>query len=86
MSKRARSYLNRYPPPKRWTPALAMRRTACRIEDAKAALFDIIAIWNSVDQGPCNDAEDRICDLDNWLQELRKDMDERIAAGEEIGL
>lgn len=83
--KRRTRRLSRYQPMSRWTPALALRRTACRIEDAKAALLDIIGIWGDVDQGAVNEADQFIVDLDRWLEGQRATVKERLDAGEDVG-
>lgn len=80
-----RTRLFRYAPMSRWSPQIALRRTACRIEDAKAAVADIAATWGDVDQGFVSDAEERFADLDRWLAEMRASVRERQEAGEEIG-
>lgn len=80
-----RSGLFRYAPMTRWSVKLALRRTECRIEDAKAALADLTAVWGDVDQGFVNEADERIQDLDRWLAEIRESIAERQAYGEAIG-
>lgn len=85
MPRPARPYTMRYAPLRKWSVPVAGRRTAARIEDAKAALFDILAVWNEVDQGVVADMEDRISELDAWLEQHRRDLGERINSGEEIG-
>lgn len=84
MTNRSRR-LFRYQPMSRWTPAIALRRTACRIEDAKAALADIAGIWGDVDQGACDEADRFIQDLDRWLADQRTIIAERLEAGEHVG-
>jgi hypothetical protein len=75
----------RYAPMSRWTVKLALRRTRCRIEDAKAALADICGIWGDFDQGFVNGADERIVELDDWMAEIAESVRERLDAGEEVG-
>ena len=81
--RRARMF--RYASMSRWTAKLALRRTKCRIEDAKAALADISLIWGDVDQGIVNGADERILELNEWMAEIEESIRERLDAGEEVG-
>lgn len=85
LAPQRRRRLFRYEPMSRWTPALALRRMECRIEDAKAALADIAGIWGDVDQGAVDEA-DRLCEeLDRFLRDQREMVRERLEAGEHVG-
>lgn len=80
-----RTKLFRYPTMSRWSVKLALRRTKCRVEDAKEALADIASIWADVDQGTVNEADDRIRELEQWMADIEAVITERQMAGDEIG-
>lgn len=80
-----RTRIFRYAPMSRWTVKRAIRRTKCRIEDAKEALADICSIWGDVDQAFVNGADERIIELNDWMAEIEETVRERLDAGEEIG-
>lgn len=65
--------------------ALVIRRMERRIEDAKAAIHDIGALWCDIDQGIVDDAEQRLADMDKWLAEMKASIQERVEAGEHVG-
>lgn len=81
-----RTRLFRYEPMSRWSVKLALRRTRCRVEDAKEALADITSIWADADQGTVNEADERIRSLDEWMADIEAIIAEKQAHGEEIGL
>lgn len=85
LSKQRRRRLFRYDPMSRWTPAIALRRMACRIEDAKAALADVASIWGDVDQGAVEEADRLGAELDEFLRGQREMIRERLEAGEHVG-
>lgn len=84
MSRR-RHYTQRYVPISRWTLPRVLSRMDARIDDAKAALHDIVALWVDIDQGIVMDAEQLITDLDEWLAEMKQAIKERQDAGEHVG-
>ena len=81
----SRPFYFRHKPLSRWTVARAVRRLKARVEDAKAALADIGATWNDIDQTIVDEAEDRISDLENWLDATLRSIRERVEAGEHVG-
>lgn len=81
----AQSFLFKYKPIARWTLPLAMRRMARRIDDAKAAIHDIGALWTDIDQGFADDAEQLLLKLDEWHAEMKASVIERVEAGEYVG-
>lgn len=85
MPRRSRPYFARYQPMARWSLPLAMGRMQRRVEDAKAALADIAAIWGDIDQGTIDEAEGRIRDLDLWMADVERMVRERQEAGEYVG-
>ncbi len=80
-----RGRMLRHQPMSRWTPALAVRRTACRIDDCKAALFDVVSIWGDVDQMVCDDADRLMVELDRMLSEIKELVRGRLANGKDVG-
>ncbi len=84
-TRRPSHYTTRYPLMRKWTTPLAERRTAARIEDAKAALHDILATWNEVDMGVVMDMEEQIAALDAWLDGHRAAVKEHLDSGGEFG-
>jgi phosphoserine phosphatase len=84
MARRTRMF--RYGTMSRWSPQIALRRMNCRIEDAKAALADIAGIWGDVDQAVCDQADEHILGLDEFMAETREMVRQHQEAGEEIGL
>lgn len=82
---RRRHYTMRYVPLLRWTLPRVLSRMDARIDDAKAALHDIISLWADIDQGFVEDADQLIVDLDAWLAEMKQSIKERQDAGEHVG-
>lgn len=83
MARRKR--LSRYKPMSRWTPALAIARTARRVEDCRDALYDVAATWGDVDQGVIDDADRIVLDLERMLSELKATVAEKLEAGAHVG-
>jgi hypothetical protein len=81
----ARSFLFKYKPIARWTLPLVMRRMERRIDDAKAAIHDICALWADIDQGFVDDAEQKLREMDEWHAAMKESVRERVEAGEHVG-
>ncbi|MFG1318032.1 hypothetical protein [Xanthobacter autotrophicus] len=82
---RRRHYTLRYAPLAKWTLPRVLARMDSRIEDAKAALHDIVAMWGDIDQGIVEDADQKIRELDEWLAQMKQGVQERVEAGEHVG-
>lgn len=84
MSRRKR--LSRYQPMSRWSPKIALGRTVRRIDEAKEAIADISATWGDVDQFIVDRVEEIFRELEELATEIRTAVEERLAAGEYVGL
>ncbi len=73
----------RYKPMSKWTPTLALRRSKCRIADAKAALLDLAAVWSDVDDFVCTRVDEIGAALDGLLDDVREAFEDQIARDEE---
>lgn len=67
----------------KWTPTLALRRSKCRIADAKAALLDLAAVWSDVDDFVCARVDEITAVLDGLLDDVRESFEDQIARDEE---
>jgi hypothetical protein len=71
---------------KRWTPALAVSRSRRKIESAIARLREVSIEWSDVDESFVFEAEQLIAELETFADQIRDDVEERLKAGEEIGI
>lgn len=71
---------------KRWTPNLAVARSRRNIAAAIERLRVVSVEWADVDHSIEMEAEDLIRTLDDFAMRISKDIADRLAAGEHIGL
>lgn len=71
---------------KRWTPKLAIARSRRQIASAVERLRAVALEWGDVDEGIVNDAESLIVELEQFAKDIENNTNERIAAGEHVGL
>lgn len=71
---------------KRWTPKLAIARSRRQIAAAVERLRAVALEWGDVDEGIVTDAESLIAELEEFAEDIEKNTNERIAAGEHVGL
>lgn len=69
-----------------WTPKAALRRTRKHIETACKALTAAALEWGDVDEGIVAEMEGMIAELQRIADETEAGVNERIAAGEHVGL
>lgn len=71
---------------KRWTPKLAIARSKRNIDKAVERLREVSCEWSDVDCSIETRAEDLIRDLCEFADDIERDINDRLAAGEHIGL
>lgn len=71
---------------RRWTPKLAIARSRRQIAGAVERLRAVALEWGDVDEGIVNDAESLIVELEEFAEDIENNTNERIAAGEHVGL
>jgi hypothetical protein len=71
---------------KRWTPNLAVSRSRRNIAAAIERLRVVSCEWADVDRSIEDEAEDFIRELDEFAMRITKDIADRLAAGEHVGL
>lgn len=70
----------------RWTPRAAVRSSAARLERASLAVREVALLWGDVDEALVERAEELARDIETFSAEIRDTVEERLAAGETIGL
>lgn len=70
----------------RWTPKAAVARSRRQINAAIDNLRDVALEWEDVDQSYVSGAEDLIHQLDAFAERIDKEVQQRLAAGEHIGI
>ena len=71
---------------RRWTAKSALARSVRNIDAAIERLRKVSVEWNDVDGYWENEAETAIGALEEFRDALRKEIEGRLAAGEQIGL
>lgn len=71
---------------RRWTPKAAIARSQRHLEHAAARLANVALEWGDVDQSYVDEAEDFIRELREFGQRMEREVAERIAAGEHVGI
>jgi len=71
---------------KRWTSKLAVARSRRQLNAAIERLRKVSIEWDDVDQIFVFRAEDLIDELEQFADEIRDVVQERLEAGEDIGL
>lgn len=69
-----------------WTPRGAIARSRKNITGAIERLGAVALEWGDIDQGIVDDAERWMKDLRQFADDIEKQTQERIAAGEHVGL
>jgi hypothetical protein len=71
---------------KRWTPKLAVNRSRRKLAAAINRLREVAAEWEDVNAYVEFRADELIGELEEFADEIRDDVAERLEAGEHIGL
>lgn len=70
----------------RWTPKSAVARSKRNIATAVAALRKVSVEWADVDHSLEMEAEDLVRELNDFADSIENSINDRLAAGESIGL
>lgn len=71
---------------KRWTPRLAVSRSRRKLQTAMKPLAAVAHEWQDVDQGIVDSADELIRELEQFADEIRDSIEDRLAAGENVGI
>lgn len=71
---------------RRWTPKGAVASSRRKLDAAIARLREVSLEWADVDESLVHEAEERIRDLEVFRDELTSYIQERLDAGEHVGL
>lgn len=71
---------------RRWTVRGALARTKRQLDAAQSHLANIALEWGDVDQGYVDEAESMIRELTEFWHRMQREVAERQAAGEHIGI
>jgi hypothetical protein len=70
----------------RWTPAGAIARSRKNCTGAAERLRAVALEWGDVDQGIVEEAEDLLREVEAFGRHISEWINERLAAGEHVGL
>ena len=71
---------------KKWTPKLAISRSRKNIAGAVERLRTVALEWGDVDEAIVQEAESFIAPLEEFADQIERDINERIASGDHVGL
>lgn len=71
---------------RRWTPKAAVARSRKNIAGAVERIRAVALEWGDINEGFVTDADRFIKDLKEWAESIESETNERIAAGEHVGL